>query len=260
MPPGPWDKEGNIATSAGTLHWVSVGEGDPLVLLHKLGGWVADWRHIAPLLAKNRRIIAIDLPAHGASKMWGPAPYMMTVPEIMTQLLAAIDEMGLTQFHIGGNSLGGLAGAAIAALFPDRIKTVTLVSASLIGQISRKDIAQQDIDRRGQGLSDGVLGTDIFGTMVPQVTEEMIASRAAVGPWLRPIERGVGWSNINAYLPRIQCKMLLINTDRGNYTKYEAVGKRLIPHLTSVIIPNSGSFVHQERPAETAAIINKFLP
>jgi pimeloyl-ACP methyl ester carboxylesterase len=258
-PTAMWDSQGQIATSAGTLHWACVGGGGtPLILLHKLGGWIGDWRHLAPLI-KNRRVIAIDLPAHGASKMWGPPPYMVTAPEIMTQVLAAIDEMGLTRFHIGGNSLGGITAAMIAALFPARVQSLTLISVSLIGQISRKDIAQQDIDRKAQGLSDGVLGTDIFGTMVPEVTQEQIAGRAAVGSWLRPIERGVGWADVTAYLPRLQCPTLFINTDRGNYTRHIETGKRLIPGLTSVIIPNSGSFVHQERPAEVAAAMNKFL-
>jgi pimeloyl-ACP methyl ester carboxylesterase len=262
-PTDMWDREGTIATSAGTLHWVSVGSddsgGEPLILLHKLGGWVADWRHLAPLIARGRRVIAIDLPAHGASKMWGPAPYMVTAPEIMTQILAAIDDMGFKTFHIGGNSLGGITGAMVAALFPARVKSLTLISVSLIDQISRADIARQDIDRKAQGLADGVLGTNIFGTMDPRVTEEQIAGRAAVGPWLRPIERGVGWADVNAYLPRIQAPTLFINTDRGNYTRHIETGKRLIPNLTSVIIPNSGSFVHQERPAEVAAAINRFL-
>jgi pimeloyl-ACP methyl ester carboxylesterase len=264
MPPATvWEKEGQIATSAGTLHWVSIGEDRegraPLVLLHKLGGWVADWRHVAPLLATERRIIAIDLPAHGASKMWGPAPYMVTAPEVMSQVLAAIDELGLSTFHIGGNSLGGITGAMIAALFPDRIKTLTLISASLIGQISRADIAQQDIDRPKQGLSDGVLSVSIHGTMVQQVIDEQIAAREAVGPWMRPIERGVGWANVNAFLPRIKAPTLSINADRGNYAKYVEIAKRLIPNNKSIIIPNSGSFVHQERPAEVAAAINQFL-
>ena len=258
-PTDMWDRQGHVATSAGTLHWVSVGEGEPIILLHKLGGWVGDWRHLAPLIAKGRRVIAIDLPAHGASKMWGPAPWMVTAPEIMTQVLAAIDDMGIGTFHTGGNSLGGITAAMLAALFPARVKSLTLISVSLIGQISRKDIAQQDIDRKQQGLADGVLGTDIFGTMVPQVTEEQIAGRAAVGSWLRPIERGVGWADVTAYLPRLQCPTLFINTDRGNYTRHIETGKRLIPNLTSIIIPNSGSFVHQERPAEVAAAINRFL-
>jgi len=265
LPPASmWDKQGTIATSAGTLHWVSVGQDshgqDPIILLHKLGGWVGDWRHLAPRLAKaGRRVIAIDLPAHGASKMWGPAPYMVTAPEIMTQVLAAIDEMGLASFHIGGNSLGGITAAMLAALFPARVRSLTLISVSLIGQINRKDIAQQDIDRKQQGLADGVLGTDIFGTMVPEVTQEQIAGRAAVGSWLRPIERGVGWADVTAYLPRLQCPTLFINTDRGNYTRHIETGQRLIPNLTSIIIPNSGSFVHQERPAEVAAAMNRFL-
>lgn len=258
-PPGPWTHRGDIRTSAGTLHWESLGDGEPLVLLHKLGGWAADWRHVAPALARNRRVIAFDLPGHGSSKMYGPAPWMVTVPEITAMVLAALDEMGIARFDIAGNSLGGIVGVLTAALWPDRVKSLSLVSVSLIDRISRADIAQQDIDRRKQGLKDGVLGVGIFATMVPSVTEEMLASRAAAGSWLRPSERGVGYAGVTDYLPRIKAPTLLVNADRGQYVRHIETGRRLIANVKSVVIPEAGSFIHQEKPAEVAAVINAFL-
>ena len=256
---GPWTHRGDIATSGGTLHWESLGEGEPLILLHKLGGWIADWRHVAPALARNRRVIAFDLPGHGASKMHGPPPWMMTVPETTAMILGALDEMGIGRFDIAGNSLGGIVGILTAALWPERVKTLGLVSVSLIDRMSRAVIARQDIDRKKQGLKDGVLGVGIFGTMVPSVTEEQLASRAAAGEWLRPSERGVGYVGVTGYLPRIKAPTLLVNADRGQYVRHIETGRRLIPNTQSVVIPEAGSFIHQEKPAEVAAAMSRFL-
>lgn len=258
-PAGPWTQRGDIRTSAGVLHWESLGEGEPLILLHKLGGWIADWRHVAPALAANRRVIAFDLPGHGASKMYGPAPWMMTVPETTAMLLGALDEMGIDRFDVAGNSVGGITGILMAALWPDRVKTLGLVSVSLIDRMSRAVIAQQDIDRKKDGLKDGVLGVGIFATMVPSVTEEQLASRAAAGDWLRPSERGVGYVGVTSYLPRIKAPTLLVNADRGQYVRHIETGRRLIADTKSVVIPDAGSFVHQEKPAEVAAAMNEFL-
>ncbi|WP_439534665.1 alpha/beta fold hydrolase [Polymorphobacter sp.] len=260
-PQGPWNRQGDIAVGGGSLHWQSLGEGGatPLILLHKLGGWIADWRHVAPALAANRRVIAFDLPGHGASVMHGPPPSIMTVPEVAAMVLAALDDMGLGPVHIAGNSMGGITAAVIAACWPERVKTLGLVSVSLIDRISRADIAQQDVDRKAQGLADGVLPVGIFATMVPEVTEEQVASRAAAGPWLRPCERGVGWVGVTDYLPRVKAPTLMVNADRGQYVRHIATGKRLIPNVTSVEIPEAGSFVHQERPTEVAAAMNAFL-
>ncbi len=46
---GPWTGRGDIATVGGKLHYATLGPegGEPLVLLPKLGGWIADWRFAA---------------------------------------------------------------------------------------------------------------------------------------------------------------------------------------------------------------------
>jgi pimeloyl-ACP methyl ester carboxylesterase len=258
-PTGPWTHGGDVAVSAGKLHWESIGDGPPLVLLHKLGGWLADWRHVAPSLARSRRVIAFDFPGHGASKMAAPPPWMVTVPETTAMILAALDELGIERFDVAGNSLGGIVGILMAALWPERVRTLGLISVSLIDRISRADIAKQDVDRQREGLKDGVLGVGIFATMVPSVTQEQIASRAAAGNWLRPSERGVGYVGVTDYLPRIKARTLMVNADRGQYVRHIATGKRLIPNVESVTIPDAGSFIHQEKPAEVAAVMNAFL-
>jgi pimeloyl-ACP methyl ester carboxylesterase len=174
-------------------------------------------------------------------------------------ILAALDDMGIDRFDVAGNSLGGIVGILMAALWPERVRTLGLISVSLIDRISRADIAKQDIDRQHEGLKDGVLGVGIFATMVPSVTQEQLASRAAAGSWLRPSERGVGYVGVTDYLPRIKARTLMINADRGQYVRHIATGKRLIPNVESVTIPDAGSFIHQEKPAEVAAIMNAFL-
>jgi pimeloyl-ACP methyl ester carboxylesterase len=258
-PAGPWTDRGDVRVGGGTLHWESVGAGEPLILLHKLGGWIADWRHVASDLAPRRRVIAFDLPGHGASAMAGAPPYIMTVPEVAAMVLSALDEMGIDRFDVAGNSLGGITGVLLAALWPDRVKTLGLVSVSLIERMSREAIAQQDVDRRKEGLKDGVLGVGVFATMVPSVTEEQLASRAAAGAWLRPCERGVGRVGVIDYLPRIKAPTLLVNADRGQYVRHIDTGMRLIPNARSVVVPGAGSFVHQEKPAEVAAAMGAFL-
>jgi hypothetical protein len=38
---------GRFCLCDGTLHYATMGQGNPVVLLLKLGGWIADWRRIA---------------------------------------------------------------------------------------------------------------------------------------------------------------------------------------------------------------------
>src|SRR3954451_448798 len=43
------------------------GEGPPLVLLHEPGAFAAQWLRVLPELVREHRVIAPDLPGHGAS-------------------------------------------------------------------------------------------------------------------------------------------------------------------------------------------------
>ncbi len=52
---------------ASSLNFTRQGAGEPLLLLHGLGGSVASWGGVAADLAKTNKVIAVDLPGHGAS-------------------------------------------------------------------------------------------------------------------------------------------------------------------------------------------------
>jgi pimeloyl-ACP methyl ester carboxylesterase len=265
-PAGPWTKQGDIAVGGGRLHYAEMGDGEPLIVLHKLAGWLADWRHVAPALARQSRVIAFDLPGHGDSVMYGPPPYIQSVAQSAAMLLAALDDMGIERCNIAGNSLGGLIGVVIAACWPQRVHRLAIVSASLIPPMSRAQITQQDADRQRMAEAAAASGQKFenpqvktFATMDPAVTREHDLSGIRAGVWGRPSERGVGRVGVTDYLPRVQAPTLLVNADRGNYAKYADVGMKLLPHARRVTIPNAGSFVHQEKPAETALAINQFL-
>ncbi|MFC7544206.1 alpha/beta fold hydrolase [Siccirubricoccus deserti] len=49
------------------LHRVELGEGPPVVLLHGLFGSAQNWGSIQKRLAAHHRVLALDLPSHGAS-------------------------------------------------------------------------------------------------------------------------------------------------------------------------------------------------
>ena len=49
------------------LHHIRQGAGEPLVLIHGLGGSIVVWKPVIDLLAAERDVVAIDLPGFGAS-------------------------------------------------------------------------------------------------------------------------------------------------------------------------------------------------
>ena len=265
-PPPPWTSQAFVERACGRIHVVSVGEGEPVVLLHKLGGWVADWRAVAPLLDAKRRIIAVDLPGHGDSTMLGPPPYLQTVAESASTIMAALDAMGVERFAVAGSSLGGCIGIMMAAFWPDAVTKLSLISVSLNAGVTMAELAKADAEtQRGNFTADWaplprtLAQVARFGSIDARVNDEDNQSRAKAGVWVRPSERGVGRAGVARYLPRIQSPTLLIYGDRGLYTRYESVGRAGLKTVEVVHIPQCGSFTYQEKPAQTAHTLNAFL-
>jgi pimeloyl-ACP methyl ester carboxylesterase len=262
----PWAAQGTVKVAAGQMNWASLGEGEPIVFMPKLGGWIADWRHVAPLLAKTHRVILVDNPGHGDSTMVGPPPYWLSLPESAAMLMATLDALGIQKCVLGGNSLGGCIATVTAALWPNTVSKLILLSVALGTSASRAQLEEQDkrsaanYDAQGRPLPrpfEEVAKT--FGIRDRSINDEQNASRAKAGVWVRPSERGVGHAGIIDYLPRITASTLLMYGKLGGYKQFEEVGLSKIPNVKSVHIPEASSFAHQDQPQATAKLMADFL-
>ena len=96
----------------------------PLILIHGLGSAATAFKPIIPELAKNFRVITVDLPGHGRSPV---DPAQLMDPKSLGRAIfdTVESEYGITTFHVAGNSLGGWIALEMAADKPSRITTVT---------------------------------------------------------------------------------------------------------------------------------------
>src|SRR5205807_2446115 len=93
-------------SSTSVLAYEVSGSGEPILLLHGLGGRRGVWQEIRPILAREHQVIAVDLPGFGESPPLADAG----VPIIPAQAYAVeqlLDELRIGRTHIAGNSLGG---------------------------------------------------------------------------------------------------------------------------------------------------------
>jgi pimeloyl-ACP methyl ester carboxylesterase len=86
------------------------GSGPPLLLLHGIGLTAIVWRPVLPLLAREREVIALDLPGFGASP---PGPE--TIDGLAHAVAAFAAQLGLERPHVAGSSLGGAVALALGA-------------------------------------------------------------------------------------------------------------------------------------------------
>ena len=102
-----------------------VGSGPPLVLIHGIGSRWQVWEPVLRRLCPERDVIALDLPGFGASPM--PAHGTPAGLHSLTRLVGEfLDELGVLQPHVAGNSLGGWIALELAK--QGRVRSATGLS------------------------------------------------------------------------------------------------------------------------------------
>ncbi|MEM8689008.1 MAG: alpha/beta hydrolase [Pseudomonadota bacterium] len=103
------------------------GNGPPLFLIHGIGAARDTWRFVLPTLAKHFTCISYDLRGHGAS----PKPNdEFGLDELVADLEALREKLGIEEAHFAGHSLGGMIGPAYARAHPGRVLSLGLLSTA----------------------------------------------------------------------------------------------------------------------------------
>lgn len=113
------------------LHYVTAGDGPPVVLLH---GWPQtwyEWRHVIPALAEHHRVIAPDLRGLGDSSRPEGGYDKKTVAGDIWELVDS--ELGQTRFQLVGHDWGGPTAYALAAAHPEMVAGLVIIDVVIPG-------------------------------------------------------------------------------------------------------------------------------
>ena len=130
-----------------------------------------------PNLAKDHRVIALDLRGHGKSdKPHDPKAYV----ELGQDVVRLLDHLNIARAHIVGYSLGGNITAKLLTTDPDRFITSTLGGSS--GRRHWTDQDERDAEAAAAELESGVPYRSLIlataPTDQPPPTEEAIRKRS----------------------------------------------------------------------------------
>ncbi|MFK0229978.1 alpha/beta fold hydrolase [Streptomyces sp. NPDC090303] len=110
---------------AGPVHWSDLGTGEPVVLLHGLGGDVSFWDAEQRALSDAFRVLAIDLRGSGRTQASAVGASM---DDLADDVAAVLSDQGIDSAHIVGFSMGGLVAQAFAARHPHATDRLVLAA------------------------------------------------------------------------------------------------------------------------------------
>lgn len=103
------------------------GRGPAVVLIHGFGSSIAWWNAVTPGLARDHRVIRVDLVGHGGSE--APAEgYSMR--QQARAVARALDRLGVRRAAVVGHSMGGTVATALAEAEPRLIDRVAVIDTS----------------------------------------------------------------------------------------------------------------------------------
>lgn len=109
------------------LHYQTLGQGQPLILLHGLFGSSDNWGTIAKHFSQDHQVICVDLRNHGRS----PHSDSQSYTDMADDLLALCDALNLDRIHLLGHSLGGKVAMQFATRHSDRLQKLIVVDMAM---------------------------------------------------------------------------------------------------------------------------------
>ena len=244
--------DGYFSVGDGTkLHYVEMGAGTPVILIHGAGGSaVGNWfvNGIAPALAPTNRVIGIDMRGHGLSEA-GPDGGRR---HMAADVIEFMDAQGIDKAHIGGYSMGGGVTAGILATDLSRFLTATFGGSGLTESEEWQDRVPKDKDGPAE---EEAAAQAVFRSNRPAAGEEVgnnAAARHAVpaGDRSEFLARQRAVADSIDYAA-ITFPVLAVN---GEYDRPYAKTHRLwreLTNFTNVVLPGKGHL---------SAVMRGFIP
>lgn len=129
------------------------GEGRDLLLLHGGADNIETWGELVPRLRPDFRIAAYDARGHGRS----PTPEEVSVAQLVGDVFAVVDHLGLERPVLVGHSMGGI-NALLAAGQEDRFSGVVALDA-VPRWWSRPNLTDSEFEEIGRMRGVGWFGT-----------------------------------------------------------------------------------------------------
>jgi pimeloyl-ACP methyl ester carboxylesterase len=221
------------------------------LLIHGNDESSVSWFGWVPRMAQEFRLVRPDLPGFGNSPI--PQNYEWSMPSLATTLARLLDRLGVDAAHIIGAKTGGAIGMQFAADYPQRTRTLTIVSGPVTRVASGLPFSAPSSSAQQRRL-----GTTASKELVDYWNTLMGSTRTQTKAGMSKIEEAL---NMESVLPRIAAPTLVITTDRSALQSVETVLRyqQKIANSRLLVIPSDGYHVAVIKPDECVSNVLSFI-
>ncbi len=249
------------------LHYRTIGEGEPLFILHGLFGSADNWQTLGKRFAEKHKVYFVDQRNHGHSPHSSEFSY-----ELMSaDFYELVTDLGYTKINILGHSMGGKTAIQFAKDHGELIDKLIVVDISHKGYPLHHDQILEGLNAldlkkiKSRGAADEALSSYISEISVRQfllknlywIEQGKLAWRINLPVLTAKISTIVSAIDVD----RIQTPTLFIRGGRSNYileSDFENI-RSTFPNSQIVSIEESGHWVHAEAPEEFCTAVMDFL-
>jgi len=257
------------------IHYITVGSGHDVVMLHGFLGNLALWHlYTVPLLRREYRVTTYDLRGHGYSEM---PPTGYTAADMAEDLRGVLDGLGIKRAHLVGHSYGADVCMYFSLLHPERVAKLVAMEpglAALVHQRKRQDWIGwsawvEKLEEVGLHVPEDKSSDPEYLLQLSLETPKFYGPTRGLprnrGPLLKLLKTTlmqdyeyVGELTLEA-VKRIQTRTLLIYGHRSHFlSSYEYIHKAL-PNCETVLLPGGEHFGPLEQPELLTEHLQRFL-
>ncbi len=252
------------------LHYLEWGTPDrqPFLMLHGFGRSAHTFAPIAAHFAGEYHVIAMDLRGHGESDWHPKAAY--TIEDCVKDVEALVEQLGLRNMVLTGNSMGGRLVQVFAAQHPDRVAKLIVedVGPERPAEIGNALAERVRREREGWASEDELLESLRRSSRLPEAlhlvrvrheTTRLPNGRIA---WKFDPDfvKGLVPTEIWQYVRRIKAPALYVIGANSNIVPPETrEALRRLPNVEVVVLPDAGHYPHQDTPLVYVAVMKAFL-
>ena len=267
----------DVLSIGGTdIHYLDVGSGPALLLVHGLGHSVVSWHRNIEALRRTQRVIALDLPGYGLSACPGDAPY--DPPYFASIIRQFVCALGLQTVDAVGCSAGGLSILLAALDAPELFRRLVLVDPvgfTAVPNHMGGDVllglfgvwqglpANRSLIRAwyASAFYDPAAADEETVTDLHRRRHHRASIRAARKAWAAFFNYSRDLAPLHERLKSLAPPVLVVwgKNDRMFPVKDSAVAKRVLPRSRIEWLDRCGHCPQLERPDEFNALVLEFL-